>query len=117
MYITVVPNRRSRPATLLRESYREDGKVKNRTVANISDWPSEQVEALRAVLKGDLAGVGPGPEVEASLPHGHVAAVLGTARHIGLEKLLSNKWGRERDLVMALVCGRVLAPSSPNRPK
>jgi len=112
MYVTVVPNRKSPPATLLRESYREEGKVKNRTVANISDWPPEQIEALRAVLKGDLAGVGPMPEVEASLPHGHVAAVLGTARHIGMEKLLSNKWGRERDLVMALVCGRVLAPSS-----
>lgn len=112
MYVTVVPNRKSRPATLIRESYREEGKVKNRTVANISDWPPEQVEALRAVLKGDLAGVGPMPEVETSLLHGHVAAVLGSARHIGLEKLLSNKWGRERDLVMALVCGRVLAPSS-----
>jgi transposase len=112
MYVTVVPNRKSPPATLLRESYREEGKVKNRTVANISDWPPEQIEALRAVLKGDLTGVGPMPEVEASLPHGHVAAVLGTARHIGMEKLLSNKWGRERDLVMALVCGRVLVPSS-----
>ncbi len=112
MYVTVVPNRKSPPAILLRESFREEGKVKNRTVANISDWPPEQIEALKAVLKGDLAGVGPMPEVEASLPHGHVAAVLGTARQIGLEKLLSNKWVRERDLVMALVCGRVLAPSS-----
>jgi len=112
MYVTVVPNRRSPPATLLRESFREDGKVKNRTIANISDWPPEQVEALRAVLKGDLASVGSAPEVETSLPHGHVAAVLGTARQLGLEKLLSVKWGRERDLVMALICGRVLAPSS-----
>lgn len=112
MYVTVVPNRKSPPAILLRESFREEGKVKNRTVANISDWPPEQIEALKAVLKGDLGGVGPMPEVEASLPHGHVAAVLGGARQIGLEKLLSNKWGRERDLVMALICGRVLAPSS-----
>jgi transposase len=112
MYVTVVPNRKSPPATLLRESYREEGKVKNRTLANISDWPPEQVEALRAVLKGDLIGVGPMPEVEASLPHGHVTAVLGTARRLGMEKLLSGKRGRERDLVMALVCGRVLAPSS-----
>jgi len=112
MYVTVVPNRRSPPATLIRESYREDGKVKNRTVANISDWPPQQVEALRAVLKGDLAGVGPTPEVEASLPHGHVAAVLGMARQIGLEKLLSGKRTRERDLAMALICGRVLTPTS-----
>lgn len=112
MYVTVVLNRKSPPAILLRESFREEGKVKNRTVANISDWPPEQIEALKAVLKGDLAGVGPMPEVEASLPHGHVAAVLGAARQIGLEKLLSNKWGQERDLVMALVCGRALAPSS-----
>ena len=112
MYVTVIPNRRSRPATLLRESYREEGKVKNRTVANISDWPPEQVEALRAVLKGDLAAVGSAPEVEASRPHGHVAAVLGAARNIGLEKLLSGKWTRERDLALALICGRVLAPTS-----
>jgi hypothetical protein len=62
-------------------------------VANISDWPPEQIEALRAVLKGDLAGVGPLPEVESSLPHGHVAAVLGTARHLGMEKLLSKAKG------------------------
>lgn len=79
MYVTVVPNRRSRPAILLRESYREDGKVKNRTLANISDWPMAQVEALQAVLKGELAGAVPEPTMEASLSHGHVAAVLGAA--------------------------------------
>ncbi|HNX96010.1 MAG TPA: IS1634 family transposase, partial [Holophaga sp.] len=112
MYVTVVPNRRSKPAILLRESYREDGKVKNRTLANISDWPAEKVEALQAVLKGELAGVVPEPVLEASLAHGHVAAVLGVARSMGLERLLSGKRSRERDLAMALICGRVLSPSS-----
>ena len=112
MYVTVVPNRRSRPAVLLRESFREEGKVKNRTLANLSDWPMEKVEALQAVLKGELAGVAPEPVVEASLAHGHVAAVLGAARSMGLERLLSGKRTRERDLAMTLICGRVLSPSS-----
>lgn len=112
MYISIVPNRRSRPAILLRESFREDGKVRNRTLANLSDWPMEKVEALQAVLKGELAGAVPEPVVEASLAHGHVAAVLGAARSLGLERLLSGKRTRERDLAMALICGRVLAPSS-----
>jgi transposase len=112
MYVTTVPNRRSAPAILLRESYREDGKVKNRTLANISDWPAEKVEALQAVLKGELAGAVPEPVVEASRAHGHVAAVLGAARSMGLERLLSGKRSRERDLAMALICGRVVSPSS-----
>ena len=113
MYVTVVPNRRSPPAILLRESYREDGKVKNRTLANISDWPAAKVEALQAVLKGDVAGVVPQPVVETSLAHGHVAAVLGAARSLGLERMLSGKRSRERDLAMALICGRVRSSILP----
>ena len=112
MYVTVIPNRRSNPAILLRESYREEGKVKNRTLANLSDWPREKVEALQAVLKGELAGAVPEPELVGSLAHGHVAAVLGAARSLGLERLLSGKRSRERDLSMALICGRVVSPSS-----
>jgi len=79
MYIAVVPNRNSPPAILLRESFRERGKVKNRTLANLSQWPPAQVEALRQVLKGHTQ-VGPplaeAFEVVRSLPHGHVLAVL-----------------------------------------
>lgn len=112
MYVAFIPNRTSRPAILIRESYREDGKVKNRTVANISHWPMEQVEALRVVLKGEMLGVVQDPVVERGLAHGHVAAVLGSARKIGLERALSSKRTRLRDLAMALICGRILSPLS-----
>lgn len=112
MYVATIPNRNSPPAILLRESFWEEGKVKNRTVANISHWPMAQIEALRAVLKGDLLGVVPDPVVERSLPHGHVAAVIGAARSIGLERMLSGQHTHERDLAMALICGRLINPSS-----
>ena len=78
MYVATVPNRRLPPAILLRESYRENGKVLNRTLANLSDWPAEKVQSLRAVLRGDRmvpAGEG-GFEIRRSLPHGHVVAAL-----------------------------------------
>ena len=85
MYVAVVPNRGSRPAVLLRESYREGTKVKNRTLANLSDWPAERIETLRAGLRGEkLVPAGEGLEIVRALPHGQVAAALGTARRIGL---------------------------------
>ena len=83
MYVVKVPNRGSPPAILLRESYREAGKVKNRTLANLSSWPEAKVEALTRVLKGQPPPAAPldeAFEITRSLPHGHVAAVLGTAR-------------------------------------
>ena len=87
MYITRVPNRNSPPAVLLRESYREGGKVKNRTLANLSSWPEAKVEALSRALKGlPPAGLEGAFEITRSLPHGHVAAVLGTLRSLGLEE-------------------------------
>ena len=86
MYVTTVPNRSSPPAILLRESYRDRGKLKKRTIANLSDWPAEIVEGLRTLLKGGK--VTPADQetiiVRRSLPHGHVAAVLGALRAIGL---------------------------------
>jgi Transposase DDE domain len=113
MYIAVVPNRNSPPAILLRESFREQGKVKNRTLANISHWPPAQIEALRQVLKGHTS-VGPpladAFEVVRSLPHGHVAAVLGTLRRLKLDQLL--RPGPERTRVLALIVQRVLEPGS-----
>ena len=75
MYVAVVPNRSSRPAVLLRESYRDGVKVKNRTLANLSDWSAEQIETLRAALRGDkLVPAGEGLEIVRALPHGHVGA-------------------------------------------
>src|SRR2546428_14041126 len=80
MYVAIVPNRGSPPAILLRESYRDGAKVKNRTLKNLSDWPAERIELLRAVLRGDaLAPAGEGLEVVRALPHGPVLAALGTA--------------------------------------
>ena len=114
MYVATVPNRGSSPAILLREGYRESGKVKNRTLANLSHWPEAKVEALRKVLKGlpppiELDGVF---EIARSLPHGHVAAVLGTLRDLGLEELITAVPSRTRDLVVAMIVAAVIKPAS-----
>jgi Transposase DDE domain len=115
MYVVRVPNRRSPPAILLRESYREAGKVKNRTLANLSSWPEAKVEALARVLKGQpppAAALDEAFEITRSLPHGHVAAVLGTARQLGLEELIDPVPSRHRDLVTAMTAAQVIAPGS-----
>ena len=89
MYIETVPNRNSPPAVLLRESYRDGGKIKKRTLANLSKLPPEQIALLRAVLRGEpLVPAGGGLEIVRALPHGHVLAAVGMARRIGLERLL-----------------------------
>jgi Transposase DDE domain len=110
-----VPNRGSPPAVLLRESYREAGKVKNRTLSNLSSWPEAKVEALSRVLKGQpppAADLDQAFEITRSLPHGHVAAVLGTARQLGLDELIDPEPSRHRDLVMAMAAAQVIAPGS-----
>jgi hypothetical protein len=115
MYVVRVPNRGSPPAILLRESYREAGKVKNRTLANLSSWPEAKVDALSRVLKGqpppaaDLDGAF---EITRSLPHGHVAAVLGTALRLGLSELIDPIPSRHRDLVVAMAAAQVITPDS-----
>ena len=115
MYVVRVPNRGSPPAILLRESYREDGKVKNRTLANLSAWPEAKVEALTRVLKGQPPPAAPldeAFEITRSLPHGHMAAVLGTARQLGLDELIDPMPSRHRDLVVAMAVAQVIAPDS-----
>jgi hypothetical protein len=112
MYIESVPNRNSPPAVLLRESYREGGKVKKRTILNLSDWAPNLVEGLRTLLKGGHAVAGDGLRIHRSLPHGHVAAVLGTLRRIGLDGLLGRPQARVRDLVLALLVSRIIHPAS-----
>jgi len=113
MYIERVPNRNSPPAVLIREGWREGGKIRKRTIANISHWPEAQIAALRLVLKGEKLVT---PEeafvVERSLPHGHVEAILGTIRGLGLDKFIAPKRCRERDLVLAMIVERIIAPSS-----
>jgi hypothetical protein len=115
MHIARVPNRNARPSFLLRETYREDGKVKNRTLANLSKLPIERIETLRAALRGDpLAPIGDhGFEIRRSLPHGHVLAALTTARRIGLDDLLPRRAPqRRRDLALALIVARLLDPAA-----
>jgi len=115
MFVATIPNRGSPPAVLLRESYREDGRVKSRTLANLSDWPDEKVQTLRAALRGDRlvpAGEG-GFEIRRSLPHGHVLAALTTARGIALDDLLPRRAPRRRrDLILALIVARLLDPAA-----
>ena len=114
MYIESVPNRNSPPAVLLRESYRDHGKVHKRTLANLSHWPVELVEGLRILLRGGTA-VSSAEEAFSILrtrPHGHVAAVLGALRRCGLESLIASKRSRLRDLAVALIAARILRPCS-----
>lgn len=115
MYVATVPNRTSPPAILLRESFRIDGKVRNRTLANLSHWPSAQVDALRSVLKGAISVATPLPQafdIVRSRPHGHVAAVLGTLRKLQLDRLIEKQSSRQRELVLAMIVARVLQPAS-----
>jgi transposase len=113
MYIESVPNRGSPPAILLRESFRDQGRVRKRTLANLSAWPSALVEGFRTLLKGGVAVAADGIRIRRALPHGHAAAVLGTIRAIGLDRLL----GRPSDkrlapVAIALIASRLVSPAS-----
>lgn len=113
MYVATIPNRNSPPAILLREGYRENGKVKNKTIANISKWPADQIEGLRLVLKGKkVVAVDEMFETVSSSHHGHVKAVLAAMESLGFAKLLDSRPSRERDLVTAMIAWRIIAPAS-----
>jgi transposase len=116
MYVATVPNRNSPPAILLRESYRENGKVKTRTLANITHLGSHQIQALRMALAGSLPAAGTAlPDafrIIRSLPHGHVAAVLGSLRKLQLDSILDPVSSRQRELVIAMIMARILEPES-----
>jgi transposase len=111
MHIHIVPNRGSPPTVLLRESYREGSKVRKRTLANLSSLPVEQVEAIRAVLAGQaLQPAAQALEITASRSHGHVHAVSLAMQRLGFAALLGTKPSRERELVLAMVAARIVAP-------
>ena len=115
MYIATIPNRTSPPAILLREGYREGGKVKNRTLANLSKLPPEAIDALRLVLKGhNLVSTDELFEIveDGSPSHGHVEAVMIAMQRLGFAGLVSSKKSRQRDLVVAMVAARILNPQS-----
>jgi hypothetical protein len=99
-------------STLLRRTYRQDGKVKNQTMANLSDLPAESVDLLAASLKGQsFVPADAAVAIGRSLPHGHVAAAAAMARKLGLPELLGPAC-RERDLAYALILSRVVRPAS-----
>ena len=115
MYIERVPNRNSTPAVLLRESWRENGKTKKRTVGNLSSLPDEMVEAVRAALKGEVVPAAEAiSEPEKTLEivnarqHGHVAAVVAMIKKSGLLQTIDRKPSRQRDIVVAMIADRLL---------
>ena len=113
MHIDTIPNRNSRPAYLLRESVREGKRVKKRTLANLSSLPLDQIEAIRRILKGEKLGpVVDGLEVIRPQHHGHVEAVRTAMQRLGFDKLIDARSSRERDLVVAMVAGRIIAPEA-----
>ena len=113
MYIDVVPNRNSRPALLLRQSRRQGNKTIKKTLANMTTWPKALVDTIRLALQGETLVPQEGLfTIERSIPHGHVAAVLGTLRKLGMDELLASKHCRERDLAVAMIVQRLLDPCS-----
>jgi len=112
MHIHTIPNRNSPPAILLRESFRENGKTKKKTIANISSWPADKIEALARLLRGEkLVGVHDLFDTVSSFQHGNVEAVLKTVRALDLARVIS-KPCRERDIVVAMIAAQVLDPQS-----
>src|SRR6516162_6331977 len=113
MYISVIPNRNSPPAILLREGWREGNKTRQRTLANLSSWPPQKIETFRRLLRDETL-VSPHDllSTQKTLPHGHVEALLRAVRRLGLDTLLSSQPCRERDLVLAMIVQRLLDPCS-----
>src|SRR6516225_1620190 len=113
MYISVIPNRNSPPAILLRQGWREGNKTRQRTLANLSSWPPEKIETFRRLLRDETL-VSPHDllSTQKTLPHGHVEAVLLAVRKLGLDAMISSQPCRERDLVLAMIVQRLLDPCS-----
>ena len=113
MYIESIPNRNSPPAILLREAWREGKRIRKRTIANLSQWPSEKVEALRRFLRdAPMVMSQEAFVIEESRAHGHVEVVLGMIKKLGLDELIASRRSRERDLVVAMIAERLLHPCS-----
>ena len=114
MYIERVPNRNSPPTILLRESYRQNGKVRKRTLANLSKWPPELIEQFQNLLRGSrtIDKLSEAFEIVRSHPHGHVRAVLGTLQRVKVHTVILQRSNRHRDLVQAMVVARILSPTS-----
>lgn len=116
MFVAEIPNRGSNPTVLLRESYREGGKVKSRTLANLTSLPKDRIAAIRAALRGgkvvSTKAEDASIEILRSRPHGHVAAVLGTIRKLGIDKLFKGGSEKKKRLVVAMIASRIVEPAS-----
>jgi len=118
MYVATIPNRKSPPAILLRESFRENGKVKTRTLANLSHLPKYVIDLIRRSLKGEnFVSIDDGFEKVDSWHHGHVDAVLRAMKRLGFERMINTRRCKERDLVVAMVVGRILEPDNEQSSK
>jgi hypothetical protein len=114
MYIEAIPNRKSKPTILLREAYREEGKVKKRTLANLTRLPAMVIEGLKKLLKGAtvVEKLEDAFEVVRSFPHGHVAAVLGTLKKLKLNRIIGSEKEWQHPLVLAMIAARIIDPQS-----
>ena len=115
MYIDKVPNRKSPPCILLRESYREDGKVKKRTIANITSWPKEKIASMEKILKGNgrvVENIEKEMTIKRSLPHGHISVILKTIKKLKLDKIISRITNEKLLIVLAMIIMRIISPSS-----
>ena len=112
MYVETIKNRKSPPAILVRESYWQDGKCKKRTLANLSKLPPSLIAMIRAELKNSSHPVPELFDITRSIPHGHVAAVLGTLKNLSLDRLIDSKPSRQRQLCLAMIVARIIAPRS-----
>ena len=112
MYVEIIKNRNSPPCILLRESYRANGRVMKRTLANLTHLPPYILKKFRAILKKSDEADTNDFDIIRSLPHGHVAAILGTIKKVGLDKIIFSKPSRERSIILALIADRIINPAS-----
>lgn len=113
IYVEEVPNRGARPTVLIREAWREGKRIRRRTLGNITSLSSDQIDQIRETLKGaTLVSAEEAFEIVSSRPHGHVAAVVGTMKRLGLAELVSTRKHRSRQLVLAMIAARILEPDS-----
>jgi len=114
MYVESLPNRNSPPAILLRESWREDGKTRKRALANLSPSSPSVIEGLKVLLKGGTAISSPEEAfvIKRSLPHGHVAAVLGMKRTLGAKRWFASAPVALKPVLLAMLADRVIEPGS-----
>ena len=114
LHVDSIPNRKSRPTILIREAWREGDRIIKKTLCNITHLPPHIIDGIRAMLKGGVVykDIKEAFPIKRSLPHGHVAAVYGTAKNLGLDLIVHRKRSRVRDIALGAIVTRVLSPAS-----